>query len=128
MYEFSPTKRLYTDGYHGTSRSEAEKIAEEGFKDTLNHDYIFFAQLRNLELAQYHGKRKAKNLNEPTYGVIQATFPARHAEFGYRGSRRRDHQIEIPVSEIGRITIVALRIYNVEEAKLILSRSIDADQ
>lgn len=105
-------------GYHGTDLRSAERIAVEGFLE-INGD-IFFAPLDNLTFAQSHGERRAREIGDAEYGVVQAMFPAKRLELGMHGD-----QIQIPASEIGRITVVALRIYSTEQARLILTKTRD---
>ncbi len=113
MYSSVSSDELHNGGYHGIDLYNAERIAEEGFLET-NGD-VFFAPLDNLHFAQINGERRAREKGNKEYGIVQAMFPGNQLEFGLGGD-----QIRIPVDEIGRITIVGLQVYDLEQARLIL--------
>lgn len=109
-------QEIHIGGYHGTDLSSAERIATEGFQET-NGD-VFFAPLDNLSFAQSHGQRRAEDLGDAEYGVLQAMFLGKQLELGMGGD-----QIKIPACEVNRITIVALRAYSLKQARLILTKN-----
>lgn len=108
--------RLHMGGYHGTDVQSAERIVEVGFQ--RNGGDVYFAPLDNIYFAQTHGERRARDRGESQYAIIQAMFPGKKLEFGMGGD-----QIRVPVAEIGRISVVGLRIYDLEQARLILNRN-----
>lgn len=118
MFEIESALAIHNGGYHGTDIRSAERIIEEGFR-AENGD-IFFAPLNNLWFAQTHGIRRARNAGDRHYGVVQAMFPGKKLEFGMGGD-----QIRIPTEELGRITIVGLRVYSLEDLNPIITRNRD---
>jgi len=108
-------QEFHIGGYHGTDRYSAEQIIAAGFQET-NGD-VFLAPLDNLRFAQTHGERRARDRSKGEYAVVQAMFPGKKLEFGLGGD-----QIRIPASEVGRITVVGLMVFDVEQSRLILSR------
>ena len=116
MSEYDSVRNIHIGGYHGTDFRSAERIAEEGFRDG-NGD-VFLAPLDNLSFAQTHGARRAREVGDQYYGVVQAMFPGKKLEFGLGGE-----QIRIPTDEVGRIIVVGLRVYDLEQSKLMLMKN-----
>jgi hypothetical protein len=116
MKVLSTEQNIQFGGYHGTDLSSADSIAAEGFR--VDYGDVFFAPLDDLDFAQRHGAQRARFNGDRYYSVVQATFPAKRLEFGLGGD-----QIRVPVDEIGRIAVVSLRVYDLEQSKLILLKN-----
>jgi hypothetical protein len=109
--------KFHSVGYHGTTISTARTIEAEGFKDTGN-GVVCFAPLDNLPFAQRHGQRRAEEYGDQSYGVVQATFPARELEFGLGGD-----QINICGEDISKIAVVAILEFDTLPSGLTVARN-----
>ena len=118
MYFSKNPDSLHISGYHGTDITSAIKIVKEGFRGDTGD--VYFAPLNNIGLAESHAILRAHNGSDDTYAVLQGSFPGKKTEFGLRG----DH-IRIPSFEVGRVTVVGMRIYNAGDSTVI--RRIDKD-
>ena len=96
---------LHFWGYHGTSIENARRILDMGF--SFYNDDVFFAPSDNLSFAKSHGKRRAVEHADSSFGVVQALFPGHELELGLDGD-----QIHIPREEVERIKVIGFMAYN----------------
>jgi hypothetical protein len=85
-------------GYHGTSIGNARNIEQSGFRQDTGT--ICFAPMDNIFFAQSHGRRRAQELGDATFGVVLANFPPHPLELGLSGD-----QINVPAARVGDIVV-----------------------